>query len=92
MLAQAQEKRLIAQGIIHRSYGEVIQMSLAHMGGDFVKMAAPLPALTEANNALIQSCIILSKWEQAMRAKDVPKVDAKKAESAVVDLQARYMD
>lgn len=91
LLAQAQEKRLIAQGIIYRSYADVVQMSLAHMG-DFVKMAAPLPALTEANNALIQSCIILSKWEQAMRAKDVPKVDAKKAESAVVDLQARYKD
>lgn len=92
MLIQAQEKRLVAQGIISQSYSELIGMLMANMGGDMVKMAAPLPALTQANNALIQSCIISTKWEQALRAKDIPKVEAKKAETAVADLSKKYND
>lgn len=92
MLVQAQEKRLVAQGIISQSYAELLQMLMANMGGDMVKMAAPLPALTQANNALIQSCIISAKWEQAMRAKDVPKVEPKKTEAAVADLSSRFKD
>jgi hypothetical protein len=91
MLVQAQEKRLVAQGIIAQSYGELLQTLTAGFG-DMVKMAAPLPALTQANNALIQSCIISAKWEQAMRAKDMAKVDVKKAESAVTDLSSKYKD
>ena len=67
-------------------------MLTANMGGDIVKMAAPLPALTQANNALIQSCIISAKWEQAMRAKDVPKVESKKTEAAVADLSSKFKD
>ena len=92
MLILAQEKRLVAQGIISQSYAELTQMMMANMGGDMVKMAAPLPALTQANNALIQSCIISAKWEQAMRAKDVPKVEPKKTEAAVADLNSRFKD
>lgn len=92
MLVQAQEKRLVAQGIISQSYAELLQMLMANMGGDMVKMAAPLPALTQANNALIQSCIISAKWEQAMRAKDVPKVESKKTEAAVADLSSKFKD
>jgi hypothetical protein len=92
MLAQAQEKRLVSQGIIAQSYSELLQMLMANMGGDMVKMAAPLPALTQANNALIQSCLISAKWEQAMRAKDIPKVEPKKTEAAVADLSSRFKD
>lgn len=91
MLVQAQEKRLAAQGIISQSYGELLQTLMSGFG-DMVKMAAPLPALTQANNALIQSCIISSKWDQAMRAKDVPKADIKKAEASVSDLSSKYKD
>lgn len=93
MLVQAQEKRLVAQGIIAQSHSEIfnIMMSTA-MSGDMVKMAAPLPALTQANNALIQSCIITAKWEQAMRAKDVPKVEKKKTEADVADLTKEFKD
>ena len=89
MLVQAQEKRLAAQGIISKSHGELTQSLMAGMG-DMVKMAAPLPALTQANNALIQSCIISSKWEQAMRAKDVAKVDMKNVEANVGQSLAKY--
>jgi hypothetical protein len=88
MLVQAQEKRLAAQGIISKSYGELTQSLMAGMG-DMVKMAAPLPALTQANNALIQSCIISAKWEQAMRARDV-KVDMKNVEANVGQSLAKY--
>jgi hypothetical protein len=89
MLAQAQEKRLAAQGVIAQSTGELLQI-LTSSFGDFVKMTAPLPALQQANNALIQSCIISEKWEQAMRAKGVPQADKKKAESVVSDLNSKY--
>ena len=89
LLVQAQEKRLAAQGIISQSYGELFQTLTAGFG-DFVKMAAALPALTQANNALIQSCIISAKWEQAMRAKDVAKVDMKKVEADVGKTTAQY--
>ena len=92
MMVQAQEKRLLSQGIISQSYAELLQMLSANMGGDMVKMAAPLPALTQANNALIQSCIITAKWEQAMRAKDLPKVELKKTEAAVADLSSKFKD
>jgi hypothetical protein len=91
MLVAAQEKRLIAQGIISQSYGELIK-TLTSGFGDMVKMAAPLPALAQANNALIQSCVISAKWEQAMRAKDIPNADIKKAETAVADLSSKYKD
>ena len=91
MLVQAQEKRLAAQGIISQSYGELLQTLMAGFG-DMVKMAAPLPALTQANNALIQSCIISAKWEQAMRAKDVAKVDMKKVEASVGQDLSKYKD
>ena len=92
MLVQAQEKRLAAQGIISQSYRELLQSLTAGGFGDMVKMAAPLPALTQANNALIQSCIISSKWEQAMRAKDVAKVDMKKVETTVVQDLSKFKD
>jgi hypothetical protein len=91
MLVQAQEKRLMAQGTIAQTYGELFQLLTSGMG-DMVKMAAPLPALTQANNALIQSCIISAKWEQAMRARDVAKPDPKKTEAMVGDLQSRFKD
>ena len=91
MLVQAQEKRLAAQGIISQSYGDLLQTLMAGFG-DMVKMAAPLPALTQANNALIQSCIISSKWEQAMRANDVAKVDMKKVEASVGQDLSKYKD
>jgi len=92
MLAQAHERRLVAQGVISQSYGELLQMLTANLGGDMVKMATPLPALAQANNALIQSCIIAAKWEQAMRAKDVAKPDAKKTEASVANLSSKYKD
>jgi hypothetical protein len=91
MLVQAQEKRLAAQGIISQSYGELLQTLTAGFG-DMVKMLAPLPVLTQANNVLIQSCIISSKWEQAMRAKDVAKVDMKKIEASVGASISKYND
>ncbi|MBU6225373.1 MAG: hypothetical protein KGP13_11135 [Burkholderiales bacterium] len=92
MLATAQEKRLVAQNIITQSYGELIQLMTANAGGDFVQMTASLPALTAANNNLIQSCIITAKWDQAMRSKDIPKPDAKKVESATTDLNSKYKE
>jgi hypothetical protein len=51
-----------------------------------------VPAISAANNSLIQSCMISAKWDQAMRAKDVPKADVKKVESATADLNSKYKD
>jgi len=45
--------------------------------------------LKAVNNALISSCLITAKWEQAMRAKDI-KADGKVAEAAVLDANDMY--
>lgn len=92
MLSQAHEHRLVAQGIISQSYAELAQMMMSTMSTDIVKMAAPLPALQQANDALIQSCIISAKWEQAMRAKDVPTPDVRKTEATVANLASQFRD
>jgi len=91
LLVMAQEKRLLAQGTVAQSIGELFQVLTSGMG-DLVKMAAPLPALTQANDTLIRSCIVSVKWEQAMRARDVAKPDIKKTEAMVSDLQSRFKD
>ena len=91
MLARAHEKRLIAQGIIFQSYSGLLTTLMSGFG-DMVKMAAPLPALSQANSSLIQSCIVSAKWDQAMRAKGVPKVDPKAAEAGVHALTMKYKD
>jgi hypothetical protein len=91
MLVQAQEKRLAAQGIYFQTYGLFTQMLMAS-GSDILKIMAVQPALSEANNALIQSCVISGKWDQAMRAKDVAKVDMKKVETNVGQELGKYKD
>lgn len=92
MLAQAQEKRLAAQGLISQTYSELLNTLFSSFSGDMVKMAAPLPALQQANNALIQSCLISSKWEQAMRAKDVPTADKSKVVATLAETADKYKD
>lgn len=79
MMTQAQEKRYTAQGMISQSYSDLMREMMSFIGGDFVKMATPLEALKQANETLIQSCMITAKWDQAMRARDVPPADKNKA-------------
>jgi hypothetical protein len=43
-----------------------------------VRAAMLTPAMAEAQNALIRSCVFAAKWEQAMRAKNVAVPDKKK--------------
>jgi hypothetical protein len=86
LLAQAQAKRYEAQGLIAQ-----VQMDLASQlfGGTgtnqngeddlFVRAGMLLPAMAQAQEALILSCVISTKWEQAMRAKNMPVVDKKEA-------------
>ena len=92
LLVQAQEMRYQAQGMISQTYGELLSGMLANAGTDIVKMATPLEGLKQANNALIQSCMITAKWEQAMRAKDVPPADKKKAAAEIVAKTSKYTD
>lgn len=89
LLKQAQEQRLAAQGIISQAHREIGLIMSNAMSGGFVQMTAPLPALKAVNNALISSCLITAKWEQAMRAKDI-KADGKVAEAAVLDANDMY--
>lgn len=91
MLQNAQEKRLSAQGIVSQTYADLLNVMLSGFG-DMVKMAAPLPALAVANDSLIQSCIISRKWEQAMRARDVPQPDKKKAVEDLAAVAKKYND
>ncbi len=91
MLVEAQEKRYVAQGILANSLGELMAEMMKGFG-DFVKMVAPLEAIKQANAAQIQSCMITAKWEQAMRAKDVPMADKSKAAAAVATDMSKYKD
>jgi len=92
LMAQAQTQRLLAQGLLAQSIPELMSEMMSGGMGDFVKSAAPLPALTEANNAIIQSCIITAKWDQAMRVKNVPKVEPKRLMSEVGSLTKDLKD
>ena len=57
-----------------------------------VRMAAPLEAWRTAYDGLIQSCVITAKWEQALRARDVPPVDKVKVASDVGRKTSGYKD
>ncbi len=91
MAAQAQELRLNAQGMLFSAVSGLVQESAAAFG-DFVRMAAPLEAYRVAYDSLIQSCVITTKWEQAMRARDVPPVDKAKVAAEVGRKTGGYKD
>jgi hypothetical protein len=91
LLVEAQEKRYVAQGLLANSLSGMMAEMMGGFG-DFIKMTAPLLALKQFNNALIQSCEITSKWDQAMRAKDVPSADKKKAGAEVASDLSKYKD
>jgi hypothetical protein len=95
LLAQAQVKRYEAQGLIAQ-----VQMDLASQlfGGNgsnrngeddlFVRAGMLLPAMAQAQESLIRSCVISTKWEQAMRAKNVPATDKKAAAKSLTQKYA----
>ena len=91
MAAQAQELRFNAQGMLFSTLGGLTQ-EVTSSFGDFVRMAAPLQAFQTAYDGLIQSCVITSKWEQAMRARDVPPVDKAKVAADVGRKTGGYKD
>jgi len=91
MLSQAQEKRLAAQGLISQAQIEVTQELMNSMQGGFMQVVAMVPAATQVNNALISSCLISAKWEQAMRVKNMPKTNIKAVEGTVaIDANNAY--
>lgn len=91
MAAQAQEKRLEAQGMLHNASAGLVAESLAFMG-DFVRMASNLEAWRAANDGLVQSCVLTTKWEQALRARDVPAPDKVKVAADVGRKTGGYKD
>lgn len=87
LLEEAQQKRYAAQGLIAEMQSDLASQLFGgtgqqnHQGqqDDLMVRAATLtPAMAEAQNALIRSCVFASKWEQAMRAKNVAVPDKKK--------------
>ncbi len=91
MAAQAQELRLQAQGMLHNASSGLLAETMAGMG-DFVRMTANLEAWRAANDGLIQSCVLTTKWEQALRARDVPPVDKVKVAADVGRKTSSYKD
>ena len=91
-LARAQELRYTAQGMLATSRGELLAHLLNQTNGGLISMAASLPALSATNAALIQSCQITVKWEQAMRARDVPAVDKTAVATTVGSRTKQYTD
>ena len=91
MAALAQELRLNAQGMLSTAFGQLVAETAGSFG-DIVKMAAPLEAYRTAYDGLIQSCVITTKWEQALRARDVPPVDKVKVAADVGRKTSSYKD
>ena len=87
LLEQAQQKRYAAQGLIAEMQSDLASQLFGgsgqqNQGGEqddlMVRAAMLTPAMAEAQNALIRSCVFAAKWEQAMRAKNVAVPDKKK--------------
>ena len=79
LLEQAQQKRYLAQGVIAQASADLAAQFFGGMAGAsggiddiFVRTFMLVPAIMQTQTALIQSCAISTKWEQAMRAKSVP--------------------
>jgi hypothetical protein len=85
LLEQAQQKRYAAQGLTTELQSDLLNQLLGGGGGNgegeddiFVRAGMLAPVMMAAQNARIKTCIIGSKWEQAMRAKGVTLPDKKK--------------
>jgi hypothetical protein len=52
------------------------------------RIAAVAPAAMKMQDTLIQSCVISSKWEQAMRAKNVNVSEKSKSSNDLIKLNA----
>ena len=91
LAAQAQELRLSAQGMLNTAFQQLVAETTSSFG-DLVRMAAPLEAYRTAYDGLIQSCVITTKWGQALRARDVPPVDKVKVAADVGRKTSSYKD
>lgn len=91
LAAQAQELRLTAQGMLHNASSGLLAETMANFG-DFVRMTSNLEAWRAANDGLIQSCVLTTKWEQALRARDVPPADTQKVAADVGRKTSAYKD
>ncbi len=91
LAAQAQEIRLASQGMLVNAMSALTAESLRYFG-DIVSTVTPLEAIRAANEALIQSCSITAKWEQALRARDVPPIDKAKVAADVGRKTGSYKD
>ncbi len=91
MAAQAQELRVNAQGLLFTAATQLFAESAGSFT-DIVRAAAPLEAWRTAMDGLTQSCVITTKWEQALRARDVPPVDKVKVAADVGRKTSSYKD
>jgi hypothetical protein len=93
LLTAAQEKRYTAQGLTYQAQLEVFnQIMQGFSRGGLAGATAPIEAVKQFDTAMVQSCALTAKWEQAMRAKDVPPVDMKKPASEVGMLSSKYQN
>ena len=83
LLKEAQEKRIMAQGLIAETQNIIAAQLFGGTGSNnfgeddiFIRAGMLVPVMAEAQIALIQSCAISAKWEQANRLKNVPATDS----------------
>jgi hypothetical protein len=79
LLEEAQQKRFIAQGYIAQVQSDLVGQLMESMNSEdpFISGNMLAPVFAEAQNALIRSCEVSRKWEQAMRAKKTNVVEKK---------------
>lgn len=85
LLVQAQEKRYHAQTLLFAAQMELLN---DRSGGPLVKSEP----MKQFQRAFVSSCQLSTKWELAMRSRDIPAVDKSKVVAEVGSRASMYKD
>jgi len=86
LFVQAQEKRYQAQALLFTAQMELLS---DQSGGGLLAKVEPLK---QFQRAFVSSCQMSTKWELAMRSRDIPAIDKNKAVAEVGSRASMYKD
>jgi len=86
LFVQAQEKRYQAQALLFTAQMELLN---DQSGGGLLAKVEPMK---QFQRAFVSSCQLSTKWELAMRSRDIPAIDKNKAVAEVGSRASMYKD
>lgn len=86
LFVQAQEKRYQAQALLFTAQMELLN---DQSGGGLLAKVEPMK---QFQRAFVSSCQLSTKWELAMRSRDIPLIDKNKAVAEVGSRASMYKD